>query len=68
MKANVGFVDMFIRLFAGMTLIGMAIAGVIGPWGYIGVVPFVTGLMKWCPAYTILGISTRGEESAEGKH
>lgn len=68
MKANVGFIDMFIRLFAGVVLIGLAIAGVIGPWGYIGVVPLLTGLMKFCPAYTILGVSTKGEESAEGKH
>ena len=68
MKTNVGFVDMFIRLFAGAVLIGLAVAGVIGPWGYIGVIPLVTGLLKFCPAYTILGLSTKGEESAEGKH
>lgn len=68
MKANVGFVDMFIRIFAGVVLIGLSIAGVIGAWGYIGVVPLLTGLMKFCPAYTILGISTKGEEGAEEKH
>ncbi|MEW6444890.1 MAG: YgaP family membrane protein [Pseudomonadota bacterium] len=65
MKANVGFVDMFIRLFVGACLIGLAVAGVIGPWGYVGVVPLATGLLKFCPAYTLLGISTRGKGNEE---
>lgn len=68
MKANVGFVDMFIRIFAGVVLIGLAIAGVIGWWGYIGIVPLVTGLMKFCPAYSILGLSTKGKEESGQSH
>jgi hypothetical protein len=27
-------------------------------WGYIGIVPLATGLMGWCPAYTLLGMNT----------
>jgi hypothetical protein len=27
-------------------------------WGYIGIVPFATGLMGWCPAYTLFGMNT----------
>jgi Protein of unknown function (DUF2892) len=30
-----------------------------GPvWAWIGVVPLATGLMGWCPAYPLLGMST----------
>ncbi|MGK0673185.1 MAG: DUF2892 domain-containing protein [Halothiobacillaceae bacterium] len=64
MKANVGFVDMIIRILVGLALIGLAIAGVIGWWGYIGIVPLVTGLIKFCPAYTLFGINTKGKEEA----
>lgn len=58
MKANVGGIDKVLRIVAGIALIAMAAMGVIGMWGYIGVVPLLTGLMGWCPAYTLLGIKT----------
>ena len=32
----------------------------IGTWGYIGVVAFATGLLRTCPAYTLLGVNTCG--------
>lgn len=58
MKANVGGIDKVARIGAGVVLIGLSLAGMIGPWGYIGVVPLATGLMGWCPAYTLFGIKT----------
>jgi hypothetical protein len=58
MDKNVGGVDKIIRIVAGAALIGLTLAGIIGVWGWIGVVPLVTGLMGWCPAYTLLGIKT----------
>jgi len=39
-------------------LIGLAFAGTIGVWGYIGIVPVLTGIFRTCPAYTLLGMST----------
>jgi hypothetical protein len=30
----------------------------IGVWGWIGVVPLLTGIFKFCPAYTMLGMNT----------
>jgi hypothetical protein len=27
-------------------------------WGYIGIVPILTGAFKFCPAYTLLGMNT----------
>jgi Protein of unknown function (DUF2892) len=55
---NVGNVDRIVRIVAGLALIGLAVAGTIGPWGYIGVVPLLTGLMRVCPAYSLLGVNT----------
>jgi hypothetical protein len=57
-KTNVGTVDRILRIAAGLGLIGATIAGLIGPWGWIGVVPLATALLGWCPAYTLLGMST----------
>ena len=57
MKANVGGIDKILRIVVGLALIAWAILG--GPvWAWIGVVPLATGLLGWCPAYTLLGIKT----------
>ena len=42
----------------GAVLIGLALTGVIGAWGWIGVLPLATGLLNFCPAYGLLGINT----------
>ena len=57
MKTNVGGIDKIIRILAGVALIAWALMG--GPvWAWIGVVPLATGLLGWCPAYTLLGMNT----------
>jgi hypothetical protein len=58
MNVNVGSVDRVVRIVAGIALIGLALAGTIGPWGYIGVIPLLTGFVRVCPAYSLLGINT----------
>ncbi len=58
MKFNVGSTDRILRVVAGLALIGLTLAGVIGVWGWIGVVPLATGLFKFCPAYAIFGLNT----------
>ena len=58
MNVNVGSVDRVVRIVAGVALIGLAVAGTIGPWGYIGIMPLLTGFMRVCPAYSLLGINT----------
>jgi hypothetical protein len=58
MKTNVGTVDRVVRIGAGVALIGLAFAGTIGPWGYIGIVAILTGLFRVCPAYSLMGITT----------
>lgn len=58
MKSNVGGIDKILRIVVGAVLIGLAITGVIGAWGWIGVLPLATGLFNFCPAYQLLGIKT----------
>lgn len=58
MQANVGHIDRAIRILAGLTLIGAALLGLIGPWGWIGLVPLATGVFRFCPAYFPFGLST----------
>lgn len=58
MKINVGSVDRILRIIAGLVLIGLAASGTIGAWGWIGVMPLLTGIFKFCPAYAIFGMNT----------
>jgi hypothetical protein len=58
MKVNVGNADRIVRIVAGVALIGLALTGTIGVWGYIGIVPLATGLLRTCPLYSVLGMST----------
>ena len=58
MNANVGTVDRVLQVLFGLALIALAALGKIGGWGYIGVVPLATGLFRFCPAYSLLGIRT----------
>lgn len=55
---NVGNVDRMLRVLLGLALLGLTLAGTIGWWGYIGVIPLVTGLSARCPVYSVLGITT----------
>lgn len=57
MKTNVGGADKILRIVAGIALLAWAVFG--GPvWAWIGIVPLATGLLGWCPAYTLLGFNT----------
>ena len=65
MSPNVGTFDRLLRIVAGLVLIALAAMGRIGWWGYIGIVPLATGLFRFCPAYTLLGIRTCPPGSAK---
>ncbi len=58
MQANVGGIDKTLRIIAGVVLVALAATGVIGWWGWLGVVPLLTGSLNFCPLYPLLGIST----------
>ncbi len=67
MKANVGGIDRVLRIVAGIVLIALTLMNVIGLWGWIGVVPLVTGLFRFCPAYSLFGMNTCPMKQAAGK-
>ena len=57
MKCNVGNTDRILRIVAGLVIIGVGV--VEHSWlGLIGIVALATAVIRFCPAYTILGIST----------
>lgn len=58
MQANIGSLDRIIRISIGVALIGASLAGLIGAWGWVGVVPLATGVFRFCPAYLPFGMST----------
>ena len=58
MRTNVGTVERVVRVAAGVTLIALTLTGTIGLWGWIGVVPVLTGAVGSCPLYSVLGFST----------
>ena len=58
MQANVGGMDKIARIVVGLALLAMTMVGPKTMWGLIGVVPLATGLLNFCPAYTLLGINS----------
>lgn len=58
MKTNEGTLDRLLRMAVGLLLLVLTITNTIGPWGWIGLVPLLTGLVGWCPLYALLGINT----------
>jgi hypothetical protein len=58
MKCNSGGVDRILRVVVGLILVALAATGTVGVWGWIGLLPLVTGAFGFCPAYTLLGINT----------
>ena len=64
MRSNVGRVERVIRVAAGLLLIGFGV-GINSWWGWLGLLPLLTGIMGWCPVSSLLGISTsrvKGDE------
>ncbi|MDE1974511.1 MAG: DUF2892 domain-containing protein [Hyphomicrobiales bacterium] len=58
MHCNVGKTDRALRIAAGIVII---LAGLYFKnwWGAIGIVPIVTGILRWCPAYLPFKIVTK---------
>ncbi len=58
MKCNEGKLDRLLRIVVGVVLIALVFVGPQTPWGWVGLVPLLTGLFGYCPAYSLLGINT----------
>ncbi len=58
MNTNIGTIDRALRVVVGLVLISLVFVGPQTPFGWVGVIPLVSALIGWCPAYTLLGIKT----------
>lgn len=57
MKVNVGSTDRMLRIIAGIVIIALGVY-FQSWWGIIGLVPLLTGLFRFCPLYTMLGMNS----------
>jgi membrane-associated protease RseP (regulator of RpoE activity) len=59
-KKNVGGVDRVLRIVVGVALIAFALFSTssYAVFGWIGVVPLLTAVVSFCPAYALFGLST----------
>ena len=55
---NVGGLDKALRIIVGLGVLSLVFVGPQTPWGWIGLVPLLTGIFGVCPLYSIIGINT----------
>ncbi len=60
-QVNVGSWDRWLRIVVGLFLISLVFWGPKTWWGLIGIIPVLTGVFRYCPAYTLCKISTVGK-------
>lgn len=58
MKTNEGTFDRVARVIVGLVILSLVFVGPQTLWGYLGLIPIITGLVGFCPIYKILGLST----------
>lgn len=58
MTKNEASWDRALRVVVGLGLLSLTVAGPHTLWGLVGLLPLLTGAVGYCPAYTLLGIST----------
>lgn len=58
MTKNIHPIERGVRIVAGAVLTSLAFWGPANYWFLIGLVPLATGLLGWCPPYSLLGINT----------
>ena len=55
---NEGFIDRLLRVAVGLFLLALVFVGPQTPWGWLGLIPLVTGLLGFCPLYRLIGVNT----------
>lgn len=58
MMRNEGTIDRTLRVAVGVAAIAMVFIGPQTPWGWLGLVPLITGLVGNCPLYRLIGVNT----------
>ena len=57
-RLNEGAVDRVLRVLLGIALISLTVIGPKSAWGWVGLLPLITGMSGFCPLYRVLGINT----------
>jgi hypothetical protein len=60
---NIGPIERGIRVAVGLALITVALVVPGALWGYLGFIPLATGLVGWCPLYSVIAYA-RGKRPA----
>ncbi len=55
---NEGTIDRVLRTGLGLALIAMVFVGPQTLWGWLGLVPLLTGVVGFCPLYRLIGVNT----------
>ncbi|MBI4664832.1 MAG: DUF2892 domain-containing protein [Nitrospinae bacterium] len=58
MLTNIHPIERGVRVVVGLALISLVFVGPQTAWGWLGIIPIVTGALGWCPPYQLLGINT----------
>lgn len=56
--SNIGTIDRILRVVVGLGLLSLVFVGPQTWWGLIGLIPLVTALIGFCPAYRLIGFSS----------
>ncbi|MBN2701060.1 MAG: DUF2892 domain-containing protein [Methylothermaceae bacterium] len=65
LQPNVGSKDRMIRIIAGVAIVAIGLY-FKSWWGAIGLLPIATAVLRWCPGYAPLNISTCEAEESQG--
>ena len=65
---NVGAGDRIARIVLGLAVLFFGLAQQpTAWWGWLGLIPLATGVVGWCPLYTLLRISTAGRRRSASR-
>lgn len=55
---NEGPLDRALRVVIGIAIVSLVFVGPKTGWGWLGLVPLLTGLVGLCPLYALFGVRT----------
>ncbi len=58
MPRNEGIIDRVLRVIFGLAVLSLVFVGPQTMWGWLGLVPLLTGLVGFCPVYALFGLRT----------
>jgi hypothetical protein len=59
MRINIGSIDRVARIVIGVVILTLTALNIISAWGWLAIGLILSGVFKFCPAYSFLGIHTR---------